>query len=467
MNKYYWEISESDIPLIEYTNIFVGNSFWISRGLDKDVATFDLVVREMPERWGFYIFDGLERFIQILLSYKFDDDAINLLKEMNLITSPESEDFYKNFKFSGDVLAMKDGTIFFPGEPIMRITAPLCEANLITAFVLNAFTYPVRALTKITRIQLAAQNKKLAVGAGVRLPGFEQSIIALRGGYLVSGVSVSPLLHRKFPNIKPPQKIAANINHAVIKSFKNERSAYRYVFDELQDKASMIPVMVDTFDFKKGLDIFIEELKKTKSVNLKSFLVTIDSGDLKELSFYTREVLDKHGLQDIGIFVGGNLDEYKIDKHVKDGCPIDFYGLNTEYVNITDNPRLEIVYKMAELLHPNGVVEYKAKLTKGKESYPGKKQVFRIFKDNKMVEDVVGFDNEDLGVPLLQEIVKDGRLVTSISDSDFELIRKSLKDGLAQLAPEYKDIHSPEKYPVKASDKLLMETAKLVKQHIG
>lgn len=466
MSNNYWEIGEADIPLIEYTNIFVGNSFWINRGVDKDIATFDLVVRELPEHWGFYIFDGLERFTKLLIDYKFDDEAISLMKEMGLINSKKTESFYKNYKFSGDVMALTNGTIFFPGTPIVRITAPLCEANLITAFIMNSFTYTVRALTKITRISLAAKGKRLGVGASVRLPGFEQSILALRASFIITNLCFSPLLYRKFPGLVPPKKISANINHAVIKSFVSERSAYRYIFDELQEKADLIPVMTDTYDFKKGLDIFIEELQKTEKVDPKKFLITIDSGDLKELSFYARKVLDKNNLKDVGIFVGGNLDEYKIGKHVKDNCPIDFYGLNTEYVNITDNPRFEVVYKMAELKYEDGHVEFKAKLTKGKESYPGRKQVFRKFKKGKMIEDIVGFEDENLGTALLKLIVKNGKQVLDIKDSNIEGIRKEISEGLNQLAEEYKDTNTPSKYPVKVSERILSTTSDLIKQHI-
>ena len=215
-----YEMDISDIPLLEYTNIFVGNLTWINRGIDKDIATFDLVVRDMPEYWNFYLFDGLERFIDILLNFHFDSEAIRLFKKMGLIDSKKTENFYRNFKFSGDVWSMKDGTVFFPGEPILRITAPIVEANLLTAFVLNIFGYPIRIISKTARLKFVSEGTFFVAASIVRLPGLEQGMGVIRASYLLGGsVNAVPLFFRKFKQYTPPNKILANINHAFIKSF--------------------------------------------------------------------------------------------------------------------------------------------------------------------------------------------------------------------------------------------------------
>ena len=201
MDKNFWDVNDADVPLIEYTNIFLGNLIWMERGIDKDIATYDLVVREMPNTWSFYIFDGIERVAHMILNYRFDDESIECMRAMNLIDSPEVERFYRDFKFSGDVWSMKTGTVFFPGEPIVRITAPVIEANLLTAFLLNAFGYPTRLLTKSVRFTLAVGNAKaLATCAGVvRLPGFEQAIYAQRVAKMLNHPVVAPFFYRKFP----------------------------------------------------------------------------------------------------------------------------------------------------------------------------------------------------------------------------------------------------------------------------
>lgn len=461
--KPYYEVGRSEIPMQEYGNIFIANLVWIKRGIHKDIATYDLVVRELPERWSFYMFDGLERFLDVILNYSFKDEDINILKEMNLISGQESETFYKNFKFSGDVMSLKDGTVFFPGEPIVRITAPICEANLLTAFMLNAFSYPVRILTKNVRIKTAVKNNIFLSGVMVRLPGFEQGVYSTRSALLLGGPVIAPTAHKMFPEVKPTGKLTVNINHAFIKSFPSEREAYSYVLREILPIANFISVMIDTYDLKKGLDIFIAEIMNADNVDFSKFMICIGSGDLYELSLYVRKKLDEHGLGKVAIQVMSSLDEYKIDSMVRKGAPINCYIAGTEAVNISDNPRLEAVYKMAELVHADGTVDQKAKLTKGKESYPGRKQVFRVYENGKMVKDIIGLEDEKLGEPLLHKFIGQGKLLMKIPS--LEEIKKNLEKELETLPEKYKDVNKGIKYPISTSDKLEALLEEVKKKH--
>ncbi|MEK7652909.1 MAG: hypothetical protein AAB358_00275 [Patescibacteria group bacterium] len=466
--KLDYEIGREDIPLLELNNIFVGNLVWINKGIHNDIATFDLVVREMPKKWNFYVFYGLKRFINIILNYNFSEDDVKILKEMNLINSTATESFYKKFKFTGDVWAMKDGTIFFPSEPIVRITAPVCEANIFTSLVLNAFGYPTRLLTKSLRVKLAIRDTVFIGGSIVRLPGFEQGVISQEIGYILNSPNVSPFFYKRFSKYqKPTGKYSININHAFIKSFKTERSAYRYALDVLVSNASLMTVMTDTYNFEKGLDIFIEEIKKTKnksSVDPKKFFICIDSGDLLKRSFYARKVLDKNNLVKVGIQVMSSLDEYKIDQMIKEKAPINIYTAATEVINISDNPSFEAVYKMAELRKKDGTIEQKAKLTKGKESYPGRKQIFRRYKDGKMIADTIGLDDEKLGEPLLHKFIKKGKLNLEISD--LNEIKIYIDKELQSLPEKYKRIDQSVKYPVLISGKLGKLLDNVKKKHI-
>lgn len=461
-----YEIDISDIPLLEYTNIFISNLTWINRGIDKDIATFDLVVRDMPEYWNFYLFNGLEKFIDMLLNFKYDKEAIKLMKKMGLIDSRKTEDFYRNFKFSGDVWAMKEGTIFFPGEPIVRITAPLVEANLLTAFVINAFGYSIRILSKMSRLKFATEGTTFVGGSIVRLPGFEQGIEVLRSAFLLGANNGAiPSFFRKFKRDIAVDKIYTNINHAFIKSFNTEREAFRYVLDVLLEKKMLFWVMVDTYEIKNGLDIFIREIKATPKVDYKRFMITVDSGNVKELAFYVRRTLDKNGLKDIKIQAMSNLDEYIIDDMAKDKTPVDCYVSATALINVVDNPRFEAVYKMAELIHQDGTIEQKAKLTKGKESYPGRKQVFRVYKNGKIKEDIVGLENEKLGVPMLRKVINKGKRISK--ERTLEEIKKNIEKELKTLPIAFKAIKKPVKYKVSVSKKLSRLVEKLKKKHIN
>ncbi len=464
----YYDIGISDIPFIEYTNIFVGNLTWINRGVYNSIATYDLVVREIPKDWGFYIMDGLERFTDYLLQFKFDSDAIKTLKEMGLINSSETEEFYKNFKFNGDVLALPEGTIFFPGEPMVRITAPLAVANMLTAFSLNVFGYPVRSLTKLARMKIATKDRKLSGLSTVRFAGFEQSIWNIRGNLLLNKANLSasftPITYRKFTEIIPTGSLSANVNHAFVKSFPTEVAAYRYVLDVLQPRASLFLVMIDTYGLRQGLKNFIYEAKKTANFSPEKFYITLDSGNLLEESVFVRKELNQAGFSEIKIQAFSNLDEYKIENLIESGAPIDYFIGSTEPANITDNPKFEAVYKMAELRHSDGTIEQKAKLAEGKQSLPGQKQVFRVYnKDGQMVEDVIGLENEQLGKSLLVPVIIEGKQVYYFPGLD--VVKEKIQNELGSLPDKYKKIRNPDKYPVHVSDKLQNLFDQVKKQH--
>lgn len=455
----------SDIPLLEYNQIFVNNLTWIDRGIEKSVATFDLVVRDLPENWNFYVFDGLERFVDMLLQFRFDDRAVRLLKSMNLIDSKKSEEYYKNLKFSGEVYSMKDGGVFFPGEPIVRITAPIIEANMLTAFIMNVFNYPIRVLTKSLRVKFASGPTTFFIGSLARLPGFEQGVYPIRDAYLLESQIGNPYLYRKFPELTPSNKITSNVNHAFIKSFSTERQAFRHFLDVLVKKANFFFVMADTYEIKKGLAIFIEEIKKTPNLDRKKVMMTIDSGDLKQSAHYMREELDKNGLEEIRIQAMGGLDEYNIDNMVKSKTPIDCYVSATALINTVDCPKLELVYKMAELRHDSGIVEQKAKLTIGKESYPGRKQVFRIYEDGKISRDIIGLDGENLGKPLLEKIIENGEIIAKIPG--IEDTKIFLKSEIETLPESFKTIRGKGNlYKIDISDRLRILLDEVKAKHL-
>ncbi len=467
MNSNNWyDVSVDDLSLMEYNHIFVANLVWINKGADKDIATFDLVVRDLPENWNFYVFDGSERLINLLMNFRYDDESIEILKSMNLIDSLETEKYYRNFKFSGDLWAMKDGTIFFPGEPIVRITAPLPMANVLTAFMLNILSYPIRILTKNIRVKIASRDTLYFSGALVRMSSFDHGMWSMRSAHLLGSIIASPIFYKKIKEIAPPTKITANINHALIKSFPSERQAYRHVLDNMLNRANFLYVMVDTYDLKIGLDILIEEIKKTPNFEPNKLMITIDSGDIQSLAFYVRERLDREGLSGVKIQAMSNLDEYSIEKMLKQHTPVDCFICATSVVNIIDCPKLEAVYKMAELKHPDGTIEYKAKLTKGKESYPGIKQVFRILKEGMMTEDIIGVEDENLGVPLLYQFMKNGELTKK--PENIQGVKEYLSVQLGMLPDELRDLYgSKNPYKVSASPKILSIVEDLKKEHIG
>ncbi len=467
MKKHQFSFPEDDIPMMEYGNMFLGNTMWLSSGKGMEEATFDLVVRDLPKNWGFLLMYGLDRFLAYIQSFHFSEEDTYVLKTLKLI-EPEHEELYKNFKFSGDVWSIPEGTPFYAGEPIIRVSGPLWQVNLFTALALNAFSYPVRILTKGARVKIAAGKKRVAPGVNiVRSQGFEQVVICQKASYITGDASTTQ------PNFFKESKeflhdklfFQPNINHATIKSFNNEREAMRVAITKILPNSTALQIMVDTYNMKKGLKTLIEEIKKVEPKEQEKLNIPIDSGNVLKTANYMRKELDKNGLEKIGIMAYSNLDEYKIKKLEAQKAPIQYYICITEVVNVSDAPILEQVFKMSELIYPNGKIEYKAKLAKGKESYPGRKQIFRKFNaKGKMERDIIGLENEKLGEPLLKQYIKKGQRILEVAPlKETKII---VKEQIEKIPSELKKIYAKDKYKVEISKDLKKMYNEVKKKHL-
>jgi nicotinate phosphoribosyltransferase len=256
-----------------------------------------------------------------------------------------------------------------------------------------------------------------------------------------------------------------NINHATIKSYSNEREAFKVALRDILPNSVMLQIMVDTYDMKNGLKTLIEEIKKLPKREQAKMKIPIDSGDLLETGRYIRQELNKNGLKHMGIVAYSNLDEYKIKKLEAQGSPIECYICITEIVNVSDAPVLEQVFKMSELRYPDGRIEHKAKLAKGKESYPGRKQIFRKYdKSGKMIRDIIGLEYEKLGEPLLKQYIKDGKRI--ITREDIKDTRVRLQKQLEKIPSVLKRTYAKNKFPVELSNNLKKLYNKVRKEHL-
>ncbi len=468
METHQFSFSEDDIPMMEYANIFLGNIMWMKAGKGMEEATFDLVVRDLPKNWGYLIMYGLDRFLTHIKNFKFSEEDIVLLRKMNLVDK-EQEELYRNFKFDGDVWSIEEGVPFFAKEPIIRISGQLWQVNLMTALALNAFSYPMRVITKGSRVRTASNGKRVSPAvAVVRGQGFEQVIIGQKAAFITG--DASPIQPNFYKRTKEADKgnyfFQPNINHATIKSFNTEREAYKIAIKEVVPKTQMVTIMVDTYNMKKGLKTLIEEMKHLTRKEQEKIRIPIDSGDIIKSAKYMRKELDKNGLKHVNITAFSNLQEYKIKKLEDKKAPIDYYICVTEVTNITDAPALELVFKISEIIYPNGKVEYKAKLTKGKESYPGRKQIFRIYNSNgKMKKDIIGLETEKLGEAMLKQFIKKGERIIQ-RESIFETKKRFFKN-FPKLQEDSKSIYSKQKYPVEESKEIKEIIKKLKKHHLG
>lgn len=437
-----------DLPLLQVSHTWIQSSIWLEKGMENRIATFDLFVRDMPANRNYLIFGGLEEMIEWIKKIKFNKEEIDFLVRKHL-ASKKLAKYLRNFKFTGSIYALLEGTPFFPMEPVVRVTAPIIEASLIEYFLLTALTSNTGFFSKAARIfSVAKGNFEVAMGP-LRGRSFESGIKASRAGYIYNIKSNAiPCVYRKY-GIKTPERYLVNAQHLFIKSFPNELAAFRAIAEYDPSNCSF---MIDTYDIETGLDnaIIVGKELKNKDFILKH--VQIDSGDIFKQTKMIRKRLDEAGLLETGTIVSTNLDEYKLKKLVNEKVPCTIVAVATEYVNITDSPRIEAVYKLAETRSGNNI-RYAAKLSKGKVSYPGRKQIFRKFKNGKMVKDFIGLENEKLGEPLLKPFIKNGKVIARLPD--LEEIKKYAMEQLETLPEELKDLDRQHLYPVEPSGKLI------------
>lgn len=446
LNKYF--ITKEDLPLFESAATFSFCQVLLKKKMHRTVATFDLYVRDMPQNRNFLIFGGLEEVALNILEWKFTDRHLKILLK-NKIIDKKFAAYLKKFKFSGTLKAMKEGTIFFPGETIIRITAPIIEANLFLIFLCNAVASNTIFMSKTIRSVLAAKEKTLLTNGG-RAQGFEAGIKYVRASYLVGfapALQLSPLVKHQ---IEIPNIIKSTF-HAYIKAFSSEYEAFKAFTDEFPDNEATL--IVDTYNFENGVKNAIKICQYLKIKNKKIAYIFIDSGDLHARSVYARKLLDKADFKDVKILVASNLNEWRIKKLIDKKTPCDAIMAITELVTSYDDPKLEIVYKMAELREGNKVRQT-MKLAKNKISLPGRKQIYRIEKNNKFVKDIIGLDNEKIiGEKLLKTIIKNGKLVYTFPK--LEEIKKYIKSQINKLPEKYKRLETQKNnYQVEISKKL-------------
>lgn len=448
MPKTYF-FGEEDLHLYDLPQIFAASATWHENGMKDDIATFDLYVRDMPPHRNFLLFGGLDEIIQGIQKWKYSDNEIRYLLKSWVITSGFVK-YLKNFKFTGDVKAMHEGSVFFNNEPVVRITAPIIQANLLTMFLMNAFTGNTKFLSKLIRSIIVARPKKCVGVSGLRSDSFEYAMKGVRASYILgtsTGGSMASF-SRKFGLPIPAQSTLTNAYHAVIKSFPTEIEAMRKMAGLFNGRISLT---VDTYDFVQGVKNAITVIKELKGKNIEVAGIFIDSGDLVENCKLARQMLFEAGIPDTKITVATNLDEYKIKSLMEKNIEADVFTLATEITSSSDSPKIETVYKLAEINKLERTL-YCAKFSPGKETYPGKKQVFRIKEKGKLKKDIIGLDDESLGEPQLVDIFKNGKLVYQRKSLDE--IKDYVSSQISQIPDEFLAIDKDVKYDTSISPKL-------------
>jgi len=411
-------------------------------------SCFYLSVRRMPAKRGFLVAAGIDRVLEALEQFRFGPAAIEYLESLKLFGA-EFLTFLANLRFTGDVHALPEGTIFFEQEPILEVRAPLIEAQLIETLVLNQIGTASMVASKAARCVIAARGRRLIDFGLRRSQGADAGLIAARASYLAGFVGTSNVLAGRRYGIP----LNGTMAHSYIMVHSRESEAFEN-FVALFPQMSTL--LVDTYDTVRGVENAARVASVLKEKGQKLQAVRLDSGDLVDLSIRARRILDQNGLREVAIFASGNLDEYRINELLRAGAPIDAFGVGTEMVTGGDTPTLDAGYKLAEYA---GVSRLKT--SQGKLSLPGRKQIFRASNaSGGCYADLIGLDDEgtttvahefkpvpaEVATMLTRQMVAGTRVEPrpTLTES-----REHLLQALARLEQRHKDLERPGPYPVR------------------
>lgn len=414
-------------------------------------ATFSLFIRNYPRNRCYFVSAGLADVLSYLERLKFFPEDLQYLEETGLF-KPEFLSYLEKFRFTGDVYAIPEGRLFFVNEPLLEVTAPLIEAQIVETFVINAINLQVLIATKASRCVHAAWPRKLVDFSLRRTQGTDAGMKVARASFIGGFVGTSNILAGKIYGIP----IFGTMAHSFITSFEEEIDAFRAFAQTFPDNSVLL---VDTYDTLQGTRIAAKVGKELarKGKNLKG--VRLDSGDIASLSREVRNILRENGLKKTIIFASGGFDEYKIEEVLRQGGDIDSLGVGTKMGVSADAPYFDMAYKM---------VQYDGrpvlKLSPGKISLASDKQVFRfITSSGKLRRDIIGLRDDSLkgGEPLLRKMMSKGK--AKAKPFALSRIQKRFLDEFSCLDEKYKflDNRAPE-YPVGLSPRLKSLQKKIV-----
>lgn len=409
----------------------------------QDLATFELYVREFPKHRLYLVAAGLEQALDYLESLRFTPSEIEYLRRVPIfekVSASFFDDCLANFRFTGDVWAAEEGTPFFPQEPIVRVTAPIMQAQLVETALLAIVGFQTTIASKAARLVEVAGKRPVVEFGSRRAHGTEAALHAARAAYVAGCSATSNVEAGKRFGIP----VSGTMAHSWVMTFPDEIEAFR-AFHELYGARSVL--LIDTYDT-------LAAARKIVSSGLRPSAVRLDSGNIVELSRKVRTILDGGGLQGTGIFVSGDLDEYKIASFLAQGAPLNGFGVGTALSTSRDAPALGAIYKLVEVRRGGQLVPT-MKLSPGKRSLPGRKQVWRIFERHKAVGDLIGLADEPPrpgSVPLLRRMMENGKRV--VPSPSLDELRGGCLKQVSRMPADVRGLAEVSTYPVHVSEKL-------------
>ncbi|MBV8557584.1 MAG: nicotinate phosphoribosyltransferase [Planctomycetaceae bacterium] len=399
---------------------------YAAEGTDQE-AVFELFFRKLPPGRNYIVAAGLGDVLDSLETLGVTEDDLDYLRTLGLF----SEAFLgqlRGFRFTGEVWAVPEGTVVFPDEPLVQVVAPILEAQLVEALVLNQVHFPSLVASKAARVVTAAAGRDVVEFGSRRAHGTDAALKAARAAYLMGAVGTSNVLAGQRYGIP----VLGTMAHSYIQTHDDEAAAFA-AFAALYPGTTLL---VDTYDTLEGVRKVID-LGRRLGDRFRVRAIRLDSGDLGALAGQARQMLDAAGLHGVRIFASGGLDEHEVAALIAVGAPIDAFGVGTKLAVSEDVPSLDMAYKLVAYAG-----RPRMKLSSRKAIYPGRKQVIRRVEDGRIVRDVIGRHDETLeGEPLLQPVMRRGaRLAAgrvSLEEARVHARREleRLPEALRSLAP--------------------------------
>ncbi len=404
-------------------------------------ATFSLYIRSYPPNRAFFVVAGLADVLAYLEGLHFSQESVDYL-ESTAIFDHHFLQSLASLRFTGEAWAIPEGRLAFAEEPILEVTAPLMEAQIVETFIINQIHLQCLVATKAARCALAARGKRVADFALRRTHGTDAGIKVARASYIAGCHSTSNVLAGKLYGIPTSGTMA----HSFVTSFANELDAFRAYAASFPSRTILL---IDTYDTIEGAQKAITVAKEMETRGEQLQGVRLDSGDILQLSKEVRRILDDAALHHVSILVSGGLDEYQVEELLGQEAPIDAFGIGTKMGVSDDSPWTDMAYKQVE--YDGRPV---AKLSTGKSSLPGRKQVFRI-RDHSgnFSHDILALRDEQLeGEPLLEKVMEEGQPIQP--SPGLEEIRQRFLEELSHLDERYKLLRDPPRYSVELSPNL-------------
>lgn len=441
----------SSALLTDFYQLTMGHAYF-KLGMN-DTAVFELFVRRLPPTRRFLIAAGLEQVLQYLEDLRFERADIEYLSSLGTLPA-DFLDHLATLRFTGSVHAMPEGTPFFANEPILRITAPILEAQLVESRVLNLLHFQTLIASKAIRCVLAARGRRLVDFGMRRAHGAEASLLAARAAYLAGFASTATTeAGRQFG-----VPLSGTMAHSFVEAHDREADAFRNFAEARGGPTSLL---IDTYDTERAARRVVELARGLRAACSPARIqaVRIDSGDLAAQALAVRRLLDAHECKDIEIVVSGNLDEQRIAALLEARAPVDAFGVGTSLDTSSDVPALDIAYKLQEYAG-----RARRKRSPGKQTWPGAKQVYRGREASGSLcgDSITLADEAHAGEPLLLEVMHRGR--RTVASPTLAQIRQQCNARVAELPAGLRELGEAagvSDYPTHVSDRIQTLAAQL------